>query len=101
MLLISMIGVGSAFADVWTSRTGFCFEWEGRWSVTQEQYGLWVGNIEFIHIGGRCVNPTHQIITSPVRAIIAGDEFFGLRGSCHMHGRLAAALFAASKCAAA
>jgi hypothetical protein len=88
IVLMSMFGVCSASADTWTSRTGLCFEWEGRWEVSREPSGIWAGEIEFIQIGGRCVNPTHQVVTYPVRAVIVADEFFGIRGICHMNGRL-------------
>jgi len=37
-----------------------------------------VGKIEFIHLGGRCANPTHQVIAQPVRAVIVADDFFGV-----------------------
>ena len=86
--LCSLLGIGSASAETWMSATGLCFEWEGRWSVSQDASGLWVGDIEFIHIGGRCANPTHQTATYPVRAVIVAEEFFGVRGSCHMNGRV-------------
>jgi len=43
---------------------------------------------EFIHVGGRCANPTHQVIVQPVRAVIVEDDFFGVRGNCQMSGRL-------------
>ena len=88
LALLSLLGVSSASAEVWVSRTGLCFEWEGRWSVNQEPTGLWVGDIEFIHIGGRCANPTHQVANYQVRAVIVADEFFGVRGNCHMNGRV-------------
>jgi len=48
---------------------------------------LWVGKIEFIHVGGHCANPTHQVVVLPVRAVIVEDDFFGVRGSCQMNGR--------------
>ena len=87
-VLLSMLGISSAGADVWMSRTGLCFEWEGRWSVNQQPTGLWVGDIEFIQVGGRCANPTHEVANYQVRAVIVADEFFGVRGSCYMNGRL-------------
>jgi hypothetical protein len=86
--LCSLIGIGSASAETWMSRTGLCFEWEGRWSINQDPSGLWSGDIEFIHVGARCANPTHQVVTYPVRAVIVADEFFGIRGACHMNGRV-------------
>src|SRR5690242_4698693 len=88
IVVMSIFGMGSANAETWVSRTGVCFEWEGRWEVNQGPNGMWVGDIEFIHIGGRCANPTHQVVTNPVRAVIAGEEFFGSRGPCIMSGRL-------------
>jgi hypothetical protein len=88
IIVMSILGIGSASAETWMSRTGLCFEWEGRWEVNRDPNGMWVGDIEFIQIGGRCVNPTHQVVNYSVKAVIVGEEFFGVRGSCHMNGRL-------------
>ena len=44
----------SAACDPLTSREGECGEWQSRWDMTQEQTGVWVGEIDHFHVGGPC-----------------------------------------------
>jgi len=68
ILLISMMGIGSAAAEEWVSRTGYCFEWEGSWAVNRERSGL-VGRQYRIHPRRRALR---QSDTSGGRAARAG-----------------------------
>jgi hypothetical protein len=91
LILIVLIGGSTrARGDSWLGREGNCFEWEGYWTVEQEQSGVWVGNIDYLHIGGPCVPPTNKVAVAAVRAVIAGEDFFAVRTSpsvtCHLHG---------------
>jgi hypothetical protein len=81
-----------ASAEEWNSRGGNCYEWEGRWHVQQEQSGVWVGEIDFLHVGGPCSPATGQYLTNETRAVIVGGDFFGRRTTgasvCHLHGNV-------------
>jgi hypothetical protein len=93
LLLMSIVTWTSrACADEWFSRSGTCFDWRGRWVVDRDQAGSWVGNIDFVHVGGPCGPPTHSRQTDRVRAVIVGDEFLARRGFgpalCMLHGRV-------------
>ena len=70
ILLISMMGIGSAAAEEWVSRTGYCFEWEGSWAVNRERSGL-VGRQDRIHPRRRALR---QSDTSGGRAACAGGH---------------------------
>ena len=69
----------SASAEIWFVREGPCGEWQSRWDVTQEQAGVWVGEIEHYHVGGPCARGTGQTLRSEVRAVITGDNLFAIR----------------------
>jgi hypothetical protein len=85
-------GLSPARAEEWVSRQGSCYEWEGRWDVRQEPSGVWVGIIDFNHVGGPCSRGSSQFFTFEARAVIAGTDFFARRttGSivCNMHGTI-------------
>lgn len=70
--------VSPASAELWTGREGACGEWQSRWDMTQEQSGLWVGVVEWYHIGGPCEHRTDQVLRSEVRAHIAGENLFAV-----------------------
>lgn len=84
MLLVSGPGAGAA---EWISREGECGEWRGLWRVEQEQPGLWVGEINYEQIGGRCKDATGQRARSQVRVAIIGNDFFAVRdGPLNFYG---------------
>jgi hypothetical protein len=90
--LLFTFGIAPSSGAEWTSRTGPCFDWEGYWTVEQEQAGEWVGHIDFANIGGPCGPATNKTATFEVRAVIVGQEFFSRRhgalGTCLAHGRI-------------
>jgi hypothetical protein len=92
LVSMALATLSPASAEEWVSRHGGCYEWEGRWDVRQEPSGVWVGIIDFVHVGGPCSKRTEQFLTHELRAAIAGSDFFGRRttGStvCHMHGTI-------------
>jgi hypothetical protein len=90
ILSLLILGAASpAFADHWVSREGTCGEWRGFWRVQRDQDGVFVGRIDYEHIGGPCAQGTGQRIVSEVRAVVAGQDFFASRpGTCLYHGRL-------------
>jgi len=93
LFLVLLLGVAPAAGDQWTSRSGSCFEWQGLWTVARDQSGAWVGSIDLQQVGGPCVEADNSILTSEVRAVIVGEDFFaritmGAAGSCLMNGRV-------------
>ena len=83
--------VSSASAANWDSREGDCYQLQGFWVVEQEPSGVWVGNVDYRHVGGDCVAPTGAAQVFEVRAAIVGEDFFAvLRGTqtCTMRGRV-------------
>jgi hypothetical protein len=90
ILSLLILGVVSpASADNWLSREGNCGEWRGFWKVQRDQDGVFVGRIDYEHIGGPCAAATGQRIASEVRAVVAGHDFFASRpGTCIYHGLL-------------
>ncbi len=92
LLLTTAPWISHASADEWFSREGACSDWKGRWMVGRDQSGVWVGNIDYIHIGGPCSAPDHSQATQEVRAVIVGEDFFARRrsdpGICLLHGRV-------------
>jgi hypothetical protein len=83
----------SALAEEWSSRTGNCYDWEGTWRVREERQGLWVGHIDFFHVGGSCSGPgTGEVRAYDVRVAIVGEDLFGYRTAgpsvCLMHGNI-------------
>jgi hypothetical protein len=94
-LLCTLLAIAAlpASAEEWISRGhGDCYNWEGRWDVQQEQSGVWVGVIDFVHVGGPCAAETQQVISHEVRAAIVGRDFFARRitggGFCALHGNI-------------
>jgi hypothetical protein len=89
-LLLIITSTSSAWAEEWVSRNGRCYEFEGRWNVTQESSGVWTGFIDFINIGGPCSRRARNVSTNEVRAAIVGSDFFARRSSgtfvCYLHG---------------
>lgn len=94
LFLFLAAGNSNAMAEEWASRHGSCYEWQGRWTVEQERPGLWVGYIDYVHIGGNCGPGTNATVSFPVRAVIIGNDFFAYRTSgtlpCHAHGQVRA-----------
>ena len=68
-----------ASAETWVVREGSCANWQSRWEIEQEQTGVWVGTIDHLHIGGPCAQSRGEVMSSDVRAVIAGDNLFALR----------------------
>jgi hypothetical protein len=94
-LIVLGAGVPCATADEWSSRNGVCYEWEGRWELQQQQPGLWVGRIDFVHVGGQCApSPSGAAFSNEAEAVIVGGVFFARRTaatwSCVMHGTVRA-----------
>ena len=90
--LLFMTAVASGtHAEEWVSHTGECYDWEGRWTVHEQENGLWVGSVDLVN-NGRCGHPPHDTARYAVRATFAGDLFFGYRSAgnavCHMHGEV-------------
>jgi hypothetical protein len=80
LYLVMMIPwIPRANAEEWESRGGNCFDWQGRWQVDRDQSGVWVGNIDFDHVGGPCLRASHSRDTQSVRAVIVGSDFFARR----------------------
>jgi hypothetical protein len=81
-LLATVFGLmtSSAAAETWIVREGECGEWQSRWSVEQDQGGLWSGVIDSVHVGGPCARRTSATVRTEVKASIAGDYLFALRG---------------------
>lgn len=73
-------------------REGLCGEWRSRWTVQQEESGLWIGTSEQVHIGGPCAPGTGETHRTEVQASIAGEAFFAARRSggavCTYYGRI-------------
>jgi hypothetical protein len=88
ILSLMIVGLASpALADGWVSREGNCGEWRGFWRVERDQDNVFVGRIEYEHVGGPCVAATGERVGSDVRAVIAGRDFFATRpGVCNYHG---------------
>jgi hypothetical protein len=86
-----LLSTMQAAAEEWISRRGSCYEWEGIWRV-ERQGEVWLGEIEFIQVGGPCARPTGEVVLTEVRAVVTEGYFFAYRttGSyaCHMHGRV-------------
>lgn len=81
VLLAALCALASpAMAETWITREGECGEWQARWDVIQETNGVWVGQAEYLHVGGPCAEPTGEIRGSDVRAVIAGSNLFAVRG---------------------
>jgi hypothetical protein len=91
LLFAFLASVVHASGDEWSSRNGVCYEWEGRWAVQQTQPGLWMGDIDFAHVGGECSRYGQGPLTNEVQAVMIGDVFFARRSSasssCYMHGK--------------
>ena len=91
LLFAFLASVAHASADEWSSRNGTCYEWEGRWVVQQTQPGLWMGDIDFVHVGGEC-SRYGEPLTNEIQAVMIGDVFFARRSaaswSCFMHGKV-------------
>jgi hypothetical protein len=93
LLLWLVVAVVPGSAEEWTSRSGNCFEWEGRWTVQRDVSGVWVGSLDFQHVGGSCVAPNNSFMTAEVRAATIGEDFYarivmGAAGSCLANGRI-------------
>lgn len=92
LLLAFLASAADASADVWSSRNGVCYEWEGRWILQQTQPGLWTGDIDFAHVGGDCSPGRQEPLTNEVQTVMIGDVFFARRSSasssCYMHGKV-------------
>jgi hypothetical protein len=93
LLAALLLGAAPAAAEQWSSRSGRCFEWQGLWSVERDPSGVWVGSVDMQQVGGSCVRPDNSIMTSEVRAVITGEDFFarltmGGGASCLMNGRI-------------
>lgn len=84
--------VGSDETEVWLSREGSCGEQRSRWSVRQEESGLWVGVIDHTNVGGPCAPGGGERTRTQVHASIAGDTFFAGREAggtvCTYYGRI-------------
>jgi hypothetical protein len=88
-VLILLTSVSTAAAAEWISREGECGEWRGHWVVNEEQPGLWVGEIHYENVGGRCKPGTGQRSKSQVRAAIIGNDFFAVRdGPLNFYGTI-------------
>jgi hypothetical protein len=91
--LLGLLPTESGAAE-WSSRSGPCYQWAGRWSVEQEASGVWVGHVDYLHTGGSCEAPTDTAISYPVRAVIVGKDFYAYRTSgahlCHSYGQVRA-----------
>jgi hypothetical protein len=79
VLALAFMAASPAYAEIWTSREGYCGEWQARWDMQQDQSGVWIGSIEHFHVGGPCQRPTGRILRSEARAVIAGENIFALR----------------------
>jgi hypothetical protein len=94
LLVLAMTAppMSCAYADDWVSRHGNCFDWKGRWVVDRDQSGAWVGNVDFVHVGGPCSPGTPSRETYNVRAVMAGSDFFAQRQSaatvCMLQGTM-------------
>ena len=90
--VLLIIGMQAAAAEEWAARHGICYEWEARWDVQQEPTGVWIGFIDFLHVGGPCAAGNRQVLTYEVRAAIVGGDFFARRTMgttvCHLHGHI-------------
>ena len=90
--LAFVAGTSAASAEVWFSREGTCGEWRSRWSVEQEQSGIWIGSIDQVHVGGPCGQGNGSRVRSEVHAAIVGETFFAMRqtptGYCSYYGRI-------------
>ena len=93
LFLALLLGAAPAAAEEWSSRSGRCFEWQGLWTVERDPSGVWVGSLDLQQVGGPCARPDNSVMTSEVRAVITGEDFFaritmGGTGSCLMNGRI-------------
>jgi hypothetical protein len=92
LLLALLAGAAPASGEEWTSRSGFCFEWHGVWMVERDPSGVWVGTIDYQQVGGSCVPPDNSMVSSEVRAVILGEDFFARvttgGTSCLVNGRV-------------
>ena len=79
LALLWFAGTCSANAEVWRVREGQCGEWRSRWTVEQDQNGVWTGSIDHEHVGGSCIQGNGTRAQSNVRASIAGENFFATR----------------------
>jgi hypothetical protein len=91
-LSMVVLWTSHASADEWFSRQGDCLDWRGRWMIDRDQSGVWVGNIDFLRVGGPCSPPGRSRASYEVRAAIVGDDFFASRRSgdelCMLHGKV-------------
>ena len=84
----------SASAAAWESREGQCDDYQGSWAVDQVQRGVWVGQVDYRHVGGNCGAATGSTSSFKVTALFAGEKgenFFALLTgpqTCFMHGRV-------------
>jgi hypothetical protein len=91
-LVFAMLSVWicPAAADEWNSRHGTCYDWDARWMVREASPNLWVGDIEFHHVGGNCMPGNGTVTWNEARAAVVGTDFFGRRVSggvtCYLHG---------------
>lgn len=91
--LLILLGSHAASAEVWITREGECGDWRGRWEVEQQSDGIWVGTINYRHLGGPCVSGSDEQFRSDVRATIEGDTLFAFRRDdngqfCGYYGRV-------------
>ena len=94
-LSIALLVLGATHAsaaEVWSSREGECGEWRTRWTMAQEEDGVWTGDIAHENIGGSCQGATGERVRTEGRAILAGRDFFAARrgdeGVCSYYGTL-------------
>lgn len=91
LLSLALAGsVSPARAETWVSRMGSCYQWEGQWDMQQEPSGVWVGRVDYFHVGGPCAPGTGNHLPFEARGLIVGEEFVGRRTNgtrvCHVWG---------------
>lgn len=92
VVLALTVSASGASAEVWFSREGTCGEWRSRWTVEQDQSGLWSGLVDQVHVGGPCGQGNGSRVRSQVQATIVGNVFFATRqtqtGFCSYYGQI-------------
>ena len=61
--------------------------------VERDPSGVWVGSVDYRHVGGPCVPAEDKLVSSEVRAVIVGEDFFARvtnvgGGTCLVNGRV-------------